>query len=150
MSKLTRETLRQMISEEIARATKAEPKPVQVTPEQLRSIIMQEVSRLDEAETDTAQSLADAALAATDDASADLDALRKRAHDLLVAAGDKHNAPLILGDRFKKGTRQNQIYNILQTVFAGGGEAKKSRRRATLPTLKLLKDKLGTGLDLNI
>ena len=52
MSKITRETLRQMIAEEIARANKPEPKTVQVTSEQLRSIIMQEVRRLDEQQTD--------------------------------------------------------------------------------------------------
>ena len=48
MSKITRETLRQMIAEEIARANKPEPKAVQVTSNQLRSIIMQEVRRIDE------------------------------------------------------------------------------------------------------
>ena len=48
MSKITRETLRQMIAEEIARASKPEPEAVKVTAEQLRNIILQEVRQLSE------------------------------------------------------------------------------------------------------
>lgn len=48
MSKITRETLRQMIAEEIARASKAEPEAVKVTADQLRNIILQEVRQLSE------------------------------------------------------------------------------------------------------
>ena len=51
MSKITRETLRQMIAEEIARASKPEPEAVKVTAEQLRNIILQEVSKISD-ETD--------------------------------------------------------------------------------------------------
>ena len=54
MSKITRETLRQMIAEEIARANKPEPEAVKVTAEQLRNIILQEVSKIsDEADVIT-------------------------------------------------------------------------------------------------
>jgi hypothetical protein len=50
MPKITRETLRQMIAEEITRSTKPEPKEVKITAEQLRSIILQEVNSLNEQE----------------------------------------------------------------------------------------------------
>jgi hypothetical protein len=48
MTKVTRETLREMIAEEIARDSKTEPEAVKVTPDQLRSIILQEVSKISE------------------------------------------------------------------------------------------------------
>jgi hypothetical protein len=48
MPKITRETLRQMIAEEITRSTKPKPKEVKITAEQLRSIILQEVNQLSE------------------------------------------------------------------------------------------------------
>jgi len=51
MSKLTHESLRQMISEEISKleASKSEPKSVKVTAKQLRGIILQEVRSMNEA-----------------------------------------------------------------------------------------------------
>tara|TARA_R110000803_G_scaffold25416_1_gene60765 strand:+ start:15310 stop:15984 length:675 start_codon:yes stop_codon:yes gene_type:complete len=54
MSKLTHESLRQMISEEISKleASKSEPKSVKVTAKQLRGIILQEVNSLNEQESD--------------------------------------------------------------------------------------------------
>jgi len=50
MSKLTHESLRQMISEEISKleASKSEPKSVKVTAKQLRGIILQEVRSMNE------------------------------------------------------------------------------------------------------
>jgi hypothetical protein len=48
MPKITRETLRQMIAEEITRSTKPKPKEIKITSDQLRSIIMQEVRQLSE------------------------------------------------------------------------------------------------------
>jgi len=58
MSKMTRETLRQMISEEISKLDqenqeKVEAKSVKVTAEQLRGIILQEVSSLNEKDEDS-------------------------------------------------------------------------------------------------
>jgi hypothetical protein len=52
MSKLTHESLRQMISEEISKleASKSEPKSVKVTAKQLRGIILQEVRSMNEKE----------------------------------------------------------------------------------------------------
>jgi len=56
MSKLTHESLRQMISEEISKleASKSEPKSVKVTAKQLRGIILQEVNSLNEQDSGNA------------------------------------------------------------------------------------------------
>jgi hypothetical protein len=59
MSKLTHESLRQMISEEISKleSSKSEPKSVKVTAKQLRGIILQEVNSLNEQASGKADSV---------------------------------------------------------------------------------------------